>query len=364
MSLSDKYRKKELAKSLVEKIRSVSRKKLNIMEICGTHTHALSRSGIREVVPENIRLISGPGCPVCVTPGGDVSGVIEFAEKNPEVTIATFGDMMKVPGGGGTLQEAKARGADVRVLYSPFGAVEMARKDPSRQVVLFSVGFETTVPTVASVIMHAELGGLDNLSVLSLHKLTPPGMRAIMESGEVDIDGFLCPGHVTSIIGARAYEFLASEYSSPCVVAGFEPLDVLYGLLMLVKQAEEGRAEIEIEYDRVVKWDGNPTAKKVMDQVFEPMDADWRGIGVIPGSGLGLRDRFRDFDAARRFDIKKAEEADPPGCGCGDVLKGVIDPTGCPLFATACTPASPVGPCMVSAEGTCAAYFKYRAKTG
>ncbi|MBI1913105.1 MAG: hydrogenase formation protein HypD [Deltaproteobacteria bacterium] len=360
MKYIDEFRRKKEAQGILKTIHKISRKRVNIMEICGTHTHSISRYGIREGLPESIKLISGPGCPVCVTSAADINRIIEFSKSRKDAIIATFGDMMRVPGTNSSLQEERARGGDIRVVYSPLGTLDIARANPDKEVVFYAVGFETTVPTVASTILTAKEEGLKNLSVLSLHKLTPPAMRALLDSGEVEINGFICPGHVTAIIGAGAYEFLATDYKSPCVVAGFEPIDALMGLYMLVKQLEEDRCEIEIEYNRVVTWDGNKKAQTVIDEVFEPSDSLWRGIGNIPKSGLQINEKYAFFDAEKRFSIPKGEDAEPKGCRCGLVLKGIMTPDQCPLFATACTPESPVGPCMVSSEGTCAAFFKYR----
>ncbi|MDP2689687.1 MAG: hydrogenase formation protein HypD [Deltaproteobacteria bacterium] len=360
MKYIDEFRKKEGAQALLEKIRSISTKGVNIMEICGTHTHSISRYGIREGLPPTIRLISGPGCPVCVTSASDINRIIDFSRSRKGAVIATFGDMMRVPGSRSTLQEERARGGDIRVVYSPLGSLDIARANPDKEVVLYAVGFETTAPTVASTILAAKEEGIENLSVLSLHKLTPPAMRALLDGGEVRIDGFIAPGHVTAIIGAAAYEFLSVDYRSPCVVAGFEPLDALLGIYMLARQLEEGRCETEIEYGRVVNWEGNKKAQAVISEVFEPVDSLWRGIGVIPGSGLGIREAYAAFDAQKRFNIPAGEENEPAGCRCGQVLKGLITPDECPLFGNACTTGTPVGPCMVSSEGTCSAYYKYR----
>jgi hydrogenase expression/formation protein HypD len=360
MKYIDEFRRKEEAQAILKKIRKISRKEVNIMEICGTHTHSISKYGIREALPENIRLISGPGCPVCVTSASDVNRIMDFSRLKRDAIIATFGDMMKVPGSESSLQEEKARGADIRVVYSPLGALEIAKNNPEKVVVLFAVGFETTAPTVAATVLSAKEAGLRNFSVLSLHKLTPPAMKALLDSGEIKIDGFIAPGHVTAIIGAKAYGFLATDYSSPCVVAGFEPIDALMGIYMLVKQFEEERCAIEIEYDRVVTWDGNRKAQEVIAEVFEPSDSLWRGIGNIPGSGLAFREAYAAFDAEKRFSMPKGVDAEPKGCQCGLVLKGLITPDKCMLFAKACTPEFPIGPCMVSSEGTCAAWYKYR----
>jgi hydrogenase expression/formation protein HypD len=360
MRYIDEFRKKEEAQSIIGKIRELSRRQVSIMEICGTHTHSISKYGIREALPENIRLISGPGCPVCVTSAADVNRIIDFSRANRDSIIATFGDMMKVPGSESSLQEEKARGADIRVVYSPLNAVDIARNNPEKEVVLFAVGFETTAPTVAATVLSAKEAGLRNFSALSLHKLTPPAMKALLDGGEIEIDGFIAPGHVTAIIGAKAYGFLANEYRSPCVVAGFEPIDALMGIYMLVKQFEEGRCAIEIEYDRVVTWEGNTRAQEVISEVFEPADSLWRGIGNIPGSGLAFREEFAEFDAEKRFAMPRGQDNEPKGCKCGSVLKGLITPEECTLFGKACTPEFPIGPCMVSSEGTCAAWYKYR----
>lgn len=360
MKYIDEFRQKEAAQAIIRKIRETSRRQVNIMEICGTHTHSISKYGIREALPKNITLISGPGCPVCVTSATDVNRIIEFSRTKKDAIIATFGDMMKVPGTDSSLQEEKARGADIRVVYSPLDSIEIAQNNPDREVVLFAVGFETTSPTVAATVLGAKDAGLRNFSALSLHKLTPPAMKALLESGEIKIDGFIAPGHVTAIIGAKAYGFLAEDYKSPCVVAGFEPIDALLGIYMLVRQFEEKRCAIEIEYDRVVTWDGNQKAQSVISEVFEPSGSLWRGIGNIPGSGLSFRSSYAMFDAEKRFSMPKGADAEPKGCQCGSVLKGLITPEKCPLFAKACTPEFPIGPCMVSSEGTCAAWYKYR----
>ncbi|MEK7773917.1 MAG: hydrogenase formation protein HypD [Deltaproteobacteria bacterium] len=360
MKYIDEFRQKDLARGILKKIREISATKANIMEICGTHTHSISRYGIRDSLPPNIRLISGPGCPVCVTSALDVNRIIEFVRKERGVIIATFGDMMRVPGTHSTLQEEKARGSDIRVVYSPLDTLDIAAANPGKEVVFYAVGFETTAPTVASTILSAREEGIKNLSALSLHKLTPPAMKALLDGGDVGIDGFICPGHVTAVIGAGAYGFLSTRYGAPCVVAGFEPLDALLGLYMLIRQIEEGRADIEIQYKRVVTWEGNIKAQGIIAEVFEPADSVWRGIGAIPLSGLKIKDAYGGFDAEKKFHIPAGLDVEPAGCMCGSVLKGLITPDECPLFAGACTPANPVGPCMVSSEGTCAAFYKYR----
>lgn len=363
MKYVDEFRDSERAKAIIKAINEVAARlpELTVMEICGTHTHTISKYGIRAALPKNIKLLSGPGCPVCVTAEEDIDAILNFTRSKPEVTIMTFGDMLRVPGTNSSLELERSLGSVVRVIYSPLDVLDFARANPSKEVVFFSVGFETTAPTVAATILKASVERLENLSLFSRHKLTPPAMKALMDSGEVRIDGFICPGHVTAIIGSEAYAFLAREYASPCVVAGFEPVDTLLGLLMLLRQFNDKRCEIEIEYDRVVSVEGNIKAKLVMDKVFKPAQASWRGIGVIPGSGLVLRDDFAAFDAEERFDIK-VEEVDTTkasACICADVLKGIMTPLECPAFDKTCTPETPLGPCMVSSEGTCSAYYRY-----
>ncbi|MBI5598691.1 MAG: hydrogenase formation protein HypD [Deltaproteobacteria bacterium] len=369
MKYMDEFRRPAPAAAMVEAIKTLSAgrrgrlagREIGIMEICGTHTHSISRYGIRAAMPQNIRLISGPGCPVCVTSQPDIDRLIHFVRREKKAIVATFGDMLRVPGSFSSLERERAEGAEIRVVYSPLDCLDIAAANPSKEVMFYSVGFETTAPTVAATIVEARRKGVKNLSVLSLHKLTPPAMRALVDAGDINIDGFIAPGHVTAVIGARAYGFLSEEYGLPCVVAGFEPLDALAGLWMLVKQLSEARRDIEIQYKRVVTWEGNRKAQAVLNDVFTEADAMWRGIGVIPGSGLKIREGFAAFDAEKRFDIGYdgcvVEEAH--GCACGKVLKGLITPPECPLFQKACRPDAPQGPCMVSSEGTCAAYYRY-----
>jgi hydrogenase expression/formation protein HypD len=310
-------------------------------------------------LPSTIRLLSGPGCPVCVTSAGDLNRIIEFIKKRKDMIVTTFGDMMRVPGSGSSFQEEKARGSDIRVVYSPMDALGIARANPAKEVIFYGVGFETTAPAVAATLLMAKQMNLKNLTFFSLHKLTPPAMRALLDSGETEVNGFICPGHVTAVVGAGAYRFIASDYHAPCVVAGFEPLDVLQGLYMLVQQVEEGRSAIEIQYTRVVTWEGNKKAREVMAQVFEVCDAAWRGLGTIPMSGLSIRESFADFDAGRRFAIDEIGNEERAGCSCGAIIRGSLGPQDCALFGAACTPEDPQGPCMVSSEGTCSAYYKY-----
>jgi hydrogenase expression/formation protein HypD len=345
---------------LVAALMAEAREDLTYMEVCGTHTMAISRFGLRELLPGRIRLVSGPGCPVCVTAVRDLDVVVEIA-RLPGTTIVTFGDLIRVPASRSSLAEERAAGADVRVVYSPADAVALAAAEPERQVVFIGIGFETTAPTVAAALLEAREGGLTNFSVLSLHKTMPGALRALLDLGETRLDGFILPGHVSVVTGSECYGFLADEYRVGGVVAGFEAEDVLAALLMLVRQGEPA---IEIEYTRAVRPEGNPVARGVMDQVFEPSDADWRGLGVIPGSGLRLNEDFAAFDAARRFAVEPGEPIEPRGCRCGEVLRGVLDPADCPLFGTRCTPESPVGACMVSSEGSCAARHRYQRLEG
>ncbi len=361
MKYIEEFRDSSQVKRILDAIEALGfTEDVNLMEICGTHTHSISKYGIRGVMPSGVRLLSGPGCPVCVTTEEEIDAIVKFARENRDVVIATFGDMIKVPGSVGSLEGVRAEGADVRVVYSPLDALKIAMKETGKEVVFCAVGFETTAPAVGATVFKAIELGVDNFSILSLHRLTPPAMRALMESSDVRIDGFICPGHVTTITGSAAYRFLAEQYRTPCVVAGFEPLDALLGIYMLLKQIKEGRADIEVEYSRVVTADGNPKAKRILERLFKVVDADWRGFGLVPMSGLKLKEEFSLYDAEKRFYIRRVEPEDgSPECRCGDVLRGLITPEECPLFNTICTPESPRGPCMVSTEGTCAAYYRY-----
>lgn len=335
---------------------------VRLMEVCGTHTMVAFRSGLRALLPESVSLISGPGCPVCVTPDGYIDGAVALSRR-PEVTITTFGDLVRVPGTASSLERERAEGAAVEVVYSPTDALDLAREDPERSVVFLAVGFETTVPGIALAVRAAQEEELDNFTILSALKTMPEPMRALAGGGELAIDGFLCPGHVSVVTGASAFAFLAKEYGIPCVITGFEDIDLLEGVSMLLRQVAEGRSEVEIEYSRAVTNEGNRIAQQVMAEVFEPCDGEWRGLGVIPGSGLRLRERYRGHDAALRFDVDVVSGPPPVGCRCGDVLRGVLAPPDCSLFDRACTPVTPQGPCMVSSEGACAAYWRYGRKT-
>jgi hydrogenase expression/formation protein HypD len=331
---------------------------LKLMEVCGTHTVEIFRHGIRGVIPSSITLLSGPGCPVCVTSIRDVDAAISIA-KLPGTVLVTFGDMMRVPGGTQSLMEARSEGADVRVMYSPMDALKLAQEEPQKQIVFFATGFETTSPLIAGTVFAAARQGIRNFSVLSCHKTVPLALKALLDSPDVKVDGFILPGHVSTMIGLAPYEFVAARYRKPAVVTGFEAQEIILGITMIIRQIAASEAKIENAYPSVVKAEGNPKAMALLNEVFEPADAYWRGIGVLPGTGLRLREKYRTFDAEDRFRPATTGVTEPELCSCGDILRGVKVPTECPLFGTGCTPESPVGPCMVSAEGSCAAYYKY-----
>ncbi len=352
------FRDPQIARNLIEALAALDTGPVKFMEVCGTHTVSIAKNGLREVMPDDVTLLSGPGCPVCVTSNADIDTSIEFA-KQPGVIVTTFGDMMKVPGSYSSLAKEKADGHDIRVVYSPLDALEIAENNPDQQIVFIGVGFETTVPVIASAIDEAARRGLENFSVFSAHKTVPEALRALVNDPDVQIGGFILPGHVSVIIGSEPYEFLAEEYSVPSVVTGFEPIDILQGVYMLAKQVAEGRAEVEIAYTRAVPPSGNPVAVAKIEKVFEPCDAEWRGIGVIPGTGLVLREEYSAFDALKKVPVNPPEPQEIKGCQCGEVLRGVTLPFECKLFAKACVPEHPVGPCMVSSEGSCAAYYRY-----
>ena len=360
MLLVDEFRDPELARKLCRRLSDGRVPAAKIMEVCGTHTMAIARYGIRSVLPPQVKLVSGPGCPVCVTHQDDIDACIALA-RIPGVTVATFGDMMRVPGTGGSLEQHRALGADVRMVYSPMDAVRTAVAEPERHVVFIGVGFETTAPAVASSVLEADRLDLPNFSVYCAHKLIPPALEALAQAPDLGIDGFILPGHVSTILGTEPYRFLADRYAKPCVITGFEPLDVLQGIAMLLECIRRGFPALEVQYSRAVRIEGNPKARQIMYRVFEPADALWRGIGMIQQSGLAIRQEFSRFDAALRFrdQLPQPSQADSTGCMCGDVLKGAASPEDCPLYGKACTPASPVGPCMVSSEGTCAAHYRY-----
>jgi hydrogenase expression/formation protein HypD len=331
---------------------------VRFMEVCGSHTMAVARFGLRGLLPENVRLTSGPGCPVCVTPESYLDHAVALATETGAV-VATFGDMVRVPGSVQSLEAAAAEGARVRVVFSPLEALDLARSEASREVVFLGIGFETTAPSTAALVGEAKRSGAKNLSVLAGHKTMPAAMRALAAAPDLEIDGFLCPAHVTTIIGLEPYRFLAGEFEKPCVVAGFEPVDVLLGVLRLLEQVREGRAAVENAYSRVARPEGNPRARRLLAEAFVPVESVWRGLGAIPGSGLALNDTYAEFDAASRFSVSLPEPRPHPGCRCGDVMRGALEPAECRLFGSACRPERPLGPCMVSREGACAAAYRY-----
>lgn len=353
-----KEMEKELAEKYLEEIRALVSEPYTVMEVCGTHTVAIAKNALRDLLPKEIRLVSGPGCPVCVTANSDIDRFLYLATQ-PKVIIATFGDMLRVPGSEKSLQTLKGEGADIRIIYSTLDALELARKNPDKEVVFLGVGFETTIPTIAVSIETARNEKLTNYSVLSMHKLVPPVLKALAEDPETEVNGFLMPGHACAVIGTYPIEFVAKEYGLSGVVTGFEALDILEGLAMLLRQRAQGRAEIEIQYKRTVKPEGNPVAQSFIHKVFKPVDAPFRGLGVIPGGGLEIREEYAPWDAVKKFNLPEFPNKETPGCRCGQVLKGQITPLDCPLFAKACTPLAPIGPCMVSSEGSCAAYYRY-----
>lgn len=352
------FKDPKLARGLIETIHRLAPDHATLMEVCGTHTVAIARNGIRDLMPEGLRLASGPGCPVCVTCNRDIDTVIALA-RIPNVTITTFGDMTRVPGSTSSLLAEQAAGRSVEIVYSPLDALAFAKAHPEREVVFVGVGFETTTPLVAMAIKRAKAMGLSNFTVFAAHKNMPGALEMLVGDPTLELDALILPGHVSTIIGAEPYRFLAEKYGIPGVITGFEPVDVLQGIAMLVRQLHEGRAEIEIAYARGVMPEGNPVALAAIDEVFETCTATWRGLGDIPGSGYRIRDEFADFDAVRRFEPDVEPTRDPKGCRCGDVLRARIAPNECPLFRTVCTPENPVGPCMVSSEGSCAAYYRY-----
>lgn len=360
MKYLSEFRNRPDTENLVRRIRAIplGGRRITLMEVCGSHTMAIHRFGLRRLLPEEVRLVSGPGCPVCVTGVGYLDRALAMA-RLPGVTLATFGDMIRVPGSRETLAGARASGADVRVVTSTLEAVRFARQNPARRVVFLGIGFETTSPTVAASVQQAEAEGVANYFVFVGHKLIPPAMRLLAASPDLRVDGFLCPAHVSTIIGTEPYRFLAEEHGKACVVAGFEPLDILRGVEMLLRQIVGGSPRVENEYSRVVRPEGNREALRLLDEVFAVVDDTWRGFGTMPRSGYTFRERWAAFDAAARLPVDPGPPVEPPGCRCGDVLRGLIDPPECPLFGSACRPESPAGACMVSSEGTCAAWFRH-----
>ena len=363
MPLTEKsFRQPKNAAALVRAIRQLTDPEhpIRLMEICGTHTMSIAKAGLRPLLAPGVQLLSGPGCPVCVTPAGAIDGILRLS-KRPDVTIASYGDLLRVPGTrrGDTLLRRRALGACVMTVYSPMEAVEAAARDPGRQVVFLGVGFETTAPGTAACLMEAAERELSNFSVLCLLKLTEPALRALIGAPDFAVDGFLCPGHVAVVTGANAFRFLPEDFGLPAVVSGFEAGDILYSVWRLATMLAQGRPALENEYTRLVHEDGNPVARAAMERVFEPVSSVWRGLGEIPASGYTIREEFAPWDAAKKFGFVPGTDADIPGCRCGGVIRGVCTPKDCPLFGRVCTPADPVGPCMVSSEGACAAAYKY-----
>ncbi len=358
MKFIDEYRDVELAKKLVARIKQLSTRPVRLMEFCGGHTVAVMRNGIRQLLPPTIEMLSGPGCPVCVTSNADIDKSIALACL-PNVIITTFGDMMKVPGSYSSLQKARAEGADIRIVYSTLDALQIARDNPKRSIIFIGIGFETTAPTIAAAILQAQRERIQNFYVLCLLKLCPPIMKALLELGELKLDGIICPGHVSAIIGSYRYEFIPRDYGVACVISGFEPLDILLSVAMLVEQIESGKPQVAIAYRRGVKPEGNMTALKLIDSIFEVSGADWRGMGTVPASGLKLKKEYEWFNAEMAFPLILQPVQEAKGCICGDILRGVKTPNDCQLFRKVCFPEQPVGPCMVSSEGACAAYYQY-----
>jgi hydrogenase expression/formation protein HypD len=361
MKFQDEFRDRKLVTIMADNIRHMAQqlnRTVNFMEVCGTHTMSIYQYGIRSLLPDTVHLVSGPGCPVCVTPVGYVDNALACA-ADPDNIVATFGDMLRVPGSSSSLMEQRAIGADVRIVYSPLDAVALAKDNPQKRVIFLGVGFETTAPTVAASILEAARLGLANYCVLASHKTMPRPMEILTADPDLDLAGYLCPAHVSTVIGGIAYQPLAEKYHMPCVVSGFEPADVMQGIEMLLAQILKGESRVEIQYRRAVTWEGNPKAQAILERVFIPCDAIWRGLGVLPGSGLRIRPQLSMFDAAKVLDLPEVAGMENTACRCGEVLKGKLAPFDCPLFGEACTPEEPVGACMVSSEGTCAAAYRY-----
>jgi len=363
MKFVDEFRNADHAKKLVKKLKAQAGKlkdEVALMEVCGTHTVAMFRHGIRKILPKNIRIISGPGCPVCVTSQEDIDKAIELS-KFKDTIITTFGDMMKVPGTVSSLREMKASGKDIRVVYSTLDALTIAKQNLDKKIIHIAIGFETTAPTIAAALKRAKAEKLKNFYVLSAHKIVPPALEILVTSKRSKISGFILPGHVSTIIGENPYEFLAKKYKVPCVIAGFEAVDILQGIYLLLKQINNAKPKVENEYKRVVHKQGNVMAQQFLKETFKISDVKWRGLGIMPKSGLVLKSGYKNFDADTQFKIKVPKQKKTP-CRCGDVLQGIISPFECPLFGTTCNPQMPIGPCMVSTEGACAAYYRYGGK--
>ena len=356
-----KAEEREFAQELVQKIGELAAttgRKLRFMEVCGTHTVAIFRAGLRQMLPETVELVSGPGCPVCVTPDDYMDKAIAYAQRD-DVIIATFGDMLKVPGSKSSLNEAKTGGADIRIVYSPMDSIAIAKDNPDKKVIFLAVGFETTAPTAAATVLAAEQQGITNLFMLSAQKLVPPVMETLLNDEEVHVDGFILPGHVSVVTGTGVYKPVIEKYHVPGVVTGFEPVQILRGLYRLVQQVVKGEAKVENEYTDVVKPEGNPVSMAITNKVYEPCDTGWRGMGVVPLSGLKMRDEYARFDIEQVLPVEVETITKKTACRCGEVLRGIVTPKECPLFGKACVPTHAIGPCMVSVEGVCAAWYKY-----
>ncbi len=360
MKFSEEFRDKELIQELARRLQALAPGPATLMEVCGTHTMAVARFGLKMLLPPSVRLISGPGCPVCVTAQKDLDGFLALGEV-PNVVLTTFGDMIRVPGSRTSLDRLRATGVPVQIVYSPFDAVELARQTPEREFVFFGVGFETTMPATALAIQTAASAGLTNFSVFCVHKTMPAALRALVGSPELRVSGLLLPGHVSTIVGAASYDFIPREFHLPCAVAGFEPLDILLGVEALLRQIKSGSPQVANTYRRAVAAPANPRAQEILAEVFEAADAEWRGLGAIPGSGVRLRSRYAAFDARQKFAAVLSQVPPPVAnpCRCGDVLRGLLSPADCPLFRKTCSPSQPLGPCMVSSEGACAAAYRY-----
>lgn len=362
MKYVDEFREPEKAAALrreIEKLSYQLDKHIKIMEVCGGHTHSIFKYGIEEILPANIELIHGPGCPVCVMPKGRLDDAIAISQ-NPNVILTTFGDTMRVPGSKHSLLQAKAQGADIRMVYSPLDSLQIAKNNPDKEVVFFGIGFETTAPSTAFTILQAAEENIQNFSMFTNHVLVIPALQALLDNPDLQLDGFVGPGHVSMVIGTDPYEFISQKYHKPIVVSGFEPLDILQSIWMLLQQLVENRCEVENQYNRLVQKEGNQVALKAMNQVFTVRETfEWRGLHEIPNSGLKIRPEYAQFDAELKFTIPNQKVADHKACQCGEILKGVLKPWQCKVFGTACTPETPIGTCMVSSEGACAAYYKY-----
>jgi hydrogenase expression/formation protein HypD len=362
MKYIDEYRDSSKAQVILKEIENLSHKlekKIKIMEVCGGHTHSIFKYGIENILPSNIDLIHGPGCPVCVMPRGRLDQAINISQY-PDVIFTTFGDMMRVPGSRNNLLQAKAEGADIRVVYSPLDSLKIAKKNPNKEVVFFCIGFETTAPSTALTILQAASEKINNFSMFCNHVLVIPALKALLNDADLQLDGFIGPGHVSMIIGSQPYEFISAKYHKPIVISGFEPLDILQSIWMLIQQLTEKRCKVENQYSRVVETVGNQIALNAITEVFEVRENfEWRGLGDIPDSGFKIRSEYANFDAESKFLVPNIQVSDHKSCQCGKILKGVLKPWECQVFATACTPENPLGTCMVSSEGACAAYYKY-----